>query len=389
VEGKKIPKKQLAKFWKKGYIETRLKHAVLETYLSAYWKILGKKVDGFLYIDGFAGRGRFDDGSEGSPLLAMRSVADLRRKGSLSVPVRFAFIEADEGNHRILRSAALKLAEELKLKEPLIKKGTFQEHIFDVLDELEGGCFRCPTFVFVDPFGYTDVPLDLIFELAQPRNRELFITFMSHHMGRFLSDQTKSKTFDRVFGGKSWQQCFFKERRSHQECLVSLYASTLNRRFSKSIQTFIFPFRVESIEGGGLYHLIHISHHPKARQVMDNAVSAAGATKRDAFKKEVKEKGLGFSVNDAVPSSRVEDAIIKILVSAGAPVPIFDVVSHLWRQDQFLAFRWRDFEAAVISLEQSGLIRVERPPGQPKRTRAKRLYPEKGETLRFVDPLAE
>lgn len=388
MKGKNVPKKH-TKFWKKGYIETRLKHAVLEKYLSAYWQILGKRVPGFLYIDGFAGRGRFDDGSEGSPLLSMRVVADLREKGRLSTPVHFAFIEADEGNYEILKTAALRLAKELKVEQPLIRRGTFQEQILRVLEALGGNCYRCPTFIFVDPFGYTDVPLNMIFELAMPRNRELFVTFMSHHMGRFLSDQKKSQTFDRVFGSKAWQKCFFKDK-PHQECLVDLYASELNRRFlEESVQTFIFPFRVESIEGGGLYHLIHISHHPKARQVMDNAVSAAGATKRDAFKKEVKEKGLGFSVNDAVPSSKVEGTIIDVLVSSEEPVPVFDLASHLWQQHQFLTLRWREFEAAVLSLEQRGLLRIERPPGQPKRIRAKRLYPERGETLRFIDPLAE
>lgn len=386
-----MSRRQPRKFWKKGYVETELKHAVLEKYLPAFWKILGGKAPGFIYVDGFAGRGCFDDGSKGSPLLAMELVADLQRKGALKAPVSFAFIEADRDNCLALQHAARSLAKELKLGLPIIKCGTFQEHISDVLKELERRCKpkACPTFIFIDPFGYKDIPMRLISELGKARHRELFITFMSQHMARFLSDGSKSEALNSVFGNSAWLHCFF-EKEPNQNCLVRVYAEELSHRLQRHLDTFVFPFRVETTKEGGLYHLIHVSHHPKARLEIDRAVKAAGATKRDAAVKEVKEKGLGLKLPDSKPVPTAEEAILNFLAERlNDAIPVLDVAAALWRREEFMDVRWRDFEATVISLSKKGFVLIERPENQPKRRSVTHLYPEKGETLRLPDPLTE
>lgn len=389
-----MSKKKRSRYWKKEFIETKLKHGVLETYLPAYWRILGKTAPGFIFIDGFAGPGRYQDGSKGSPLLAMELVAGQRSKWSLMIPVYFAFIEADKGAVGQLEKAALPLAKDLGLNEPLIKHGSFQEHIFPILRILEGKCQRmCPTFIFIDPFGYKDVPLNLIAKLASARNRELFITFMSQPMARFLSDEAKSKTYDSVFGSRAWQQCFFEREyndEKYQECLARVYAEELNKVLKKELETYIFPFHVKAVKRGGLYHLIHVSHHPKARQVIDQAVSAAGATKRDAAKKLIRDVGLGFKIPDAEPVDAAAGAIVSFLQQKRKPVPVLDVAAHLWRTEEFMSLRWRDFEATVILLSHNGIVIIERPENQPKRRKSsKHLYPEKGETLRLANSLTE
>ncbi len=384
-----MSKREKDRYWRKEFIETELKHRVLEKYLPAYWRILERKARGFTYIDGFAGAGKYRDGSKGSPLLAMELVSRLRSEGSLAVPVHFGFIEANEEKAKQLKQAAIPLAKELALEMPIVIHGSFEEQIFPLLATLEEKCAIgfCPTFIFIDPFGYKDVPLSLIADLARVRNRELFITFMSQPMARFLSDSKKSRTYDAVFGSRAWQQCFFEHEfndEKYQECLVRVYTEELNRVLQKKLDTYIFPFRVEEVKRGGLYHLIHISHHPKARQVMDEAVSVAGATKRDASKKEIQEVGLKLKIQDAKPIDIAGEAIVSLLQQKRDPVPVLDVAAYLWRRNEFMTLRWRDFEATVMWLSQKGLVRIERPPSQPARRHAKKLYPGKGETLRFI-----
>jgi len=179
-----MSKRKKDRYWGKEFIETELKHRVLEKYLPTYWRILGRKAQGFTYIDGFAGAGKYSDGSKGSPLLAMELVSRLRSDGSLAVPVHFCFIEADIEKAKQLEQAAIPLAKELALEMPIVIHGPFQEHILPLLATLEEKCSTgfCPTFIFIDPFGYKDVPLTLIADLARARNRELFITFMTRNI---------------------------------------------------------------------------------------------------------------------------------------------------------------------------------------------------------------
>jgi len=137
---------------------------------------------------------------------------------------------------------------------------------------------------------------------------------------------------------------------------VRVYTEELNRVLQKKLDTYIFPFRVEEVKRGGLYHLIHISHHPRARQVMDIAVSVAGATKRDASKKEIQEVGLKLKIQDAKPIDVAGEAIVSLLQQKRGPVPVLDVAAYLWRRNEFMTLRWRDFEATVMWLSQKGLV---------------------------------
>ena len=87
---------------------TRAKHEILVAYLKAWFPILSHgSDDGVLYIDGFAGPGRYAKGEQGSPLLALEAAKQHRLSGK----VRFWFIEQDPERashpgrlHLILRS---------------------------------------------------------------------------------------------------------------------------------------------------------------------------------------------------------------------------------------------------------------------------------------------
>ena len=52
---------------------TAVKHEILKKYLTPWTQILASGFDRIHYFDGFAGRGRYEDGEPGSPVLAMRA----------------------------------------------------------------------------------------------------------------------------------------------------------------------------------------------------------------------------------------------------------------------------------------------------------------------------
>src|SRR5690242_2162283 len=73
---------------------TRAKHEILRRYLRAWTPILSH--GGFpvvQYIDGFAGPGRYSNGEEGSPVIALETA--LEHKASIPGKIAFVFIEKD------------------------------------------------------------------------------------------------------------------------------------------------------------------------------------------------------------------------------------------------------------------------------------------------------
>ena len=372
-----MSKKDHSDYWALKYPETLLKHEVLEKYLRAYLTILKSSARKFVYIDGFAGRGYYEGGNPGSPIHAMQLFAELRR--DIDVPMKLVFIEGDKKNSIELSAAVAEAARRLGLQGTEVIYGPFQEQIDSVLSRIYCNNNMCPIFIFVDPFGYRDIPFDVISHIARFRNVELLITFMSSFIRRSAFNEKLSNTMTRLYGTKKWQYC--NEPRNRQDCLVRQYATALGGQIREGgFPTFVFPFLVKGIEGSGMYHLIHVSHHPLARKVMDEVVAYSGVTGRDA----AIVHGLGL--DDFRGTDIIKKAIIDCLQQTEShDKPVLDAAACLWIQEEYISLRWRDFEASVIELENTGQLEIYRPSGAPKRKSKTKLYPSRKERIRLLD----
>ena len=70
---------------------TKAKHDILESYLSGWFPILTSRNERVVFFDGFAGRGRYNDGTEGSPLIALRMLLQHRHLPNMTGN-RFTFL---------------------------------------------------------------------------------------------------------------------------------------------------------------------------------------------------------------------------------------------------------------------------------------------------------
>ncbi|MFN3485033.1 MAG: three-Cys-motif partner protein TcmP [Planctomycetota bacterium] len=78
---------------------TAAKHEILQRYLEAWFPILGSQHQHVVYIDGFAGPGRYKGGELGSPIIALNVAANHRK--TLGGELVFWFIDerADRIEH--------------------------------------------------------------------------------------------------------------------------------------------------------------------------------------------------------------------------------------------------------------------------------------------------
>ena len=82
---------------------TRAKHEILRRYLQAWVPILGQS--GFsevVYIDGFAGPGRYSEGEDGSPIIALNEA--LQQSSLIRPEMTFLFVESRRDRAEMLRT---------------------------------------------------------------------------------------------------------------------------------------------------------------------------------------------------------------------------------------------------------------------------------------------
>lgn len=144
--------------------QTRLKHRVLETYLTKWGLKLGSSFPKLWYCDALAGpwksrHPQYHDTSVYRSLTVLRTVRD--RWTDLGRPrqVGAIFVEEKPSSFRNLKQLCEAEGAGLDVR-PL--SGRFQDHI-STINELIG---NDPGFIFVDPIGWTEARMDYIAQLA-------------------------------------------------------------------------------------------------------------------------------------------------------------------------------------------------------------------------------
>ncbi|MEW6363219.1 MAG: three-Cys-motif partner protein TcmP [Acidobacteriota bacterium] len=163
---------------------TKAKHQILRRYLSAWFPILSTHYRRIIYIDGFAGPGRYKGGEKGSPIIAL-DVA-LNHRKSMKGEIVFWFIEErlDRLEHLQQELSGITFPPHFKL---ITKSGKFHERLDEMLESMAvDKKTLAPTFAFIDPFGFSGIPFAQIQRLLSCPRSETLITFMVEAINRFL-----------------------------------------------------------------------------------------------------------------------------------------------------------------------------------------------------------
>lgn len=217
---------------------TKAKHEILQRYLQAWTIILANgNYPEILYVDGFAGPGLYSEGESGSPILAIQ--AALSHK-ILSTKLNFLFIEKDVRRADHLQ----KLVDDMNLPPRFhvrVAKGLeFVEGFRRYTEELYRRNPGVPTFVFIDPFGWTGIPFEIIKSILSRPSSEVFVNFMYEEINRFISHEQQVKNFTDLFGTDAWQGCVrMQSARERNRFLHDLYVQQLrNLARAKYVRSF-------------------------------------------------------------------------------------------------------------------------------------------------------
>lgn len=234
---------------------TQAKHEILRRYLNAWFPILDTAFPRVIYFDGFAGPGEYTAGEPGSPIIALDVAANHLRP--MEGKVVFFFVDNNENAVENLQQLVgrLELPDNFYVRIHHEHFHNVLEAVLDRLDELNDD--YAPIFAFVDPFGFSGVPMELIHRLLSRRSTEVFINFSVGFINRFLEHPNSeiSKHMVELFGTEK-----VLETASGEGDRINLLRQLYQRQLSGSAN-FVRYFSMYDQRNRPIYDLFFAGNH--------------------------------------------------------------------------------------------------------------------------------
>ena len=249
---------------------TKAKHEILENYLKAWFPILSKYSGRIIYLDGFAGPGVYEGNEPGSPIIAMKTAYE-HKQNQVMQKIVFLFIEKDAERATKLKGIIAEHFPELpeNMSCQVICK-EFAPAIEQVLHGLESRNAKlAPTFAFLDPFGFSGFPMQLIGRMMKQEKCEVLITFMLSFINRF-TDDLKESTLNELFATEKWKEVRDIENpEERRRFLLELYKTQL---MEVGGVEFVRSFEMVNKQNQPVYYLVYGTKHPLGLKVMKEAM---------------------------------------------------------------------------------------------------------------------
>jgi three-Cys-motif partner protein len=268
---------------------TAAKHRVLRAYLDAWIPVmahqalavpnLSTEAPRLLFVDGFAGPGRYAKGEPGSPLImldALLSHSAFERLGGVSF--FFLFIEHDKRRVERLRSEVASLSRLPANVSVHIEHGEFESTFGSLVDGVtDRGKILVPTFSFIDPFGYSSASMSLTGRLTGfPRCEVLFFLPLSF-VHRFVGREGQDVALTSLFGSDEWRHAATLSGEARRTYLLELFEQQLA---SGAHVKHVRSFQLRTQDGND-YRLVFALGHRKGLELAKDAmwaVDPAGGT---------------------------------------------------------------------------------------------------------------
>ena len=266
------------------------KLAIVQKYLDGFTKILGSFGKGCVYyIDGFAGRGTYQRGEKGSPVLAAEIAQRFRDEGK-PYSLYCINIEKDYNNF-------VNLNFETSRFNNLVSNflGSFTENLGSILQSIGD----CPAFFFLDDFGVSGTEWEAVEKLVKRKApTDLWIRFDHQTVRRldgFFDSSAKSAKlrFSRLhhlYGINNQELLHQRLDGSTPEIRVRnalyLYLERLEETFNLSHKKgYAAAYPIVSLDEQRKYHLVFACAHPRAAILASDIVNMA----EENFQREVQE----------------------------------------------------------------------------------------------------
>ena len=235
---------------------TQAKHDLLRRYLGAWYGVFAssRRHGRLIYLDGFAGPGAYSEGEPGSPLIALDALINHSSFNKWDdTNFVFLFVEKDEEYFKSLNAKLAQFWTQAGGIPPNVSVHTYHSE-FDslaqhIVHRTKG--VLAPTLAFIDPFGWSGVPMTTIRDLLSSHRCEVIFNFMYNNINRFvgIGGSRISRSFADLFAAGNEEHLKISELKGSQR------KSGLRELFERQLQQvggfrFVRSFEVMDLDRG-------------------------------------------------------------------------------------------------------------------------------------------
>lgn len=186
---------------------------------------------------------------------------------TLTGEIIFWFIDEDEARIKHLESelASFTVPSNFKVTS---SHARFDEKLKELLDRIDlRNAQLAPTFIFIDPFGFSGVPYDLVKRALDKPRCEVLVTFMVDSINRWLThpDEKTRNHIAQIFGTTD---CFkIRDTPNRIENLRDLYQKQLEKA-AKYVRYFEMRDKTDRVEYLLFFGTNHRLGHIKMKEAM-------------------------------------------------------------------------------------------------------------------------
>jgi three-Cys-motif partner protein len=184
-------------FFDESFEQSKIKSQIVAKYFPAWAKIiLGKTKSNIAYIDLFSGPGRYEDGTESTPILVLKTAiaqeSVRKRLVAFFTDKRLDYVE------RLKQEVAKIEGLSLLKYQPKIWQEEVGEKIAEVLKQMK----LVPSLVFLDPCGYKGLSIDLINSIIKDWACECIFFFNYNRINAGIHNDGVEEHINGIFGPK-------------------------------------------------------------------------------------------------------------------------------------------------------------------------------------------
>lgn len=354
-------------FFDEQSAQSQIKAAIVADYFWAWASVMiqtqrryPQHAQRIAYVDLFAGPGRYENGAASTPLLIMqRAAADPQIRDRLVA----IFNDKDAANVRALETEINQIPgiEQLRYP-PEISTGEVGEQLVQRFASAK----LIPTFLFVDPFGYKGLSLQLVQSVLKDWGCDCVFFFNYNRISMGLGNSVVEDHMDALFGKQRADQLRerFALRRLAPHEREAFIVEEMQAALEEMGGEYVLPFRFRNPAGTRTtHHLFFVSKHFRGYEIM-----------RDVMYKHSRKEGTvaNFEYNPADerwpslfellrPLGDLEDLLLADCAGTTTRLrPLFETHS------KGKGYVLKNYREVLCRLEQEGKIRME-PPCPPRR----------------------
>jgi three-Cys-motif partner protein len=338
-------------FFEEPLEQSKVKSQIVAKYFDAWAQIIASRANKVAYVDLFAGQGYYEDGTDSTPLLVLKKAIENPRIGQKLLS---EFNDQDIDHVQSLRQAVYELDGIENLPNaPTFSNITVSKKIVQRYDKMR----LIPTLLFLDPWGYKGVSLDLIKVAIKDWASECVLFFNYKRINMDLQKPVVHKNINDLFGKNRADK--LRERTAgmqpyrREETIIQEFCEALKEMGGQYTLPFCFRDRRRDRTS---HYLIHASKHPLGYGLMKEIMEGYSVKDADGVPTFTFDPKNQLTLNFNQPLRELAKQVSRAFKCQSLKVK--DVYKKHQETSRFTKRNYRD---ALLLLEEKHKIKVDVP----------------------------